>query len=59
MRSLEFDAQGQERERIEDGRREVGEGGRRERTGGTTALGGIGAGRADGPQSRARVRFRV
>ena len=33
MRSLEFDAQGQERERIEDGRREVGEGGRRERTG--------------------------
>ena len=40
MRCLEFDAQGQERERIEDGRREVGEGGRRERTGGTTALGG-------------------
>ena len=39
MRCLEFDAQGQERERIEDWRREVGEGGRRERTRGNDCAG--------------------
>ena len=59
MSYFEFNARGQEcGVRKKTGGRKW-EGGRRERTGRTTAVGGIGAGRADGPQSRARVQFRV